>query len=623
MSELKLEGYGEAGSGTPTGVAASTPGDTHRIWSEAPLNQRVVATSPDCIKILDTAGRVITMNEAGQRLMEIEDLTKVQGVAWSSLWPDTMRAEVDRAVDVAHGGGVSRFSGICPTGTGRLRWWDVVVNPFKENDGTVSWLIAISRDVTEAKEVEQKLIISEQRFRALTDNMAQLAWMTDASGAVFWYNKRWYEYTGASESEILGWGWRAHHHPDHEERVVRRLTEHFASGEPWEDTFPLRGANGEYRWFLSRARPIHDETTGKIALWCGTNTDITEQRNAGARLRQMARLIELSHEAILVWDLQDGIVLWNEGCEELYGFSRTEAVGNKSHDLLRTVHPMGTPAFLKRLIEDGEWAGELQHVAKDGSTVWVDSRQELIRFGERSVVLETNRDITERRRADATRDLLIAELNHRVKNTLAVVQSIATQTARSRPDPKRFVAAFIDRLHALSAAHNLLNEADWKGVDLHTMITRLVDGGQTNSRLVLSGPPVTLTVQAALHLALIFHELASNARLHGALSGGEGHVDVHWALGGTPEAQVVDIEWRETGGPPVQPLREPGFGTLLITRSADLPGLKTHIAFDHHGVICRLSVALPGGDRAYFNPGRPAEPPSLGAVEAAKSRPAP
>ena len=134
---------------------------------------------------------------------------------------------------------------------------------------------------------------AEKRFSALADHMAQLAWMADETGWIFWYNRRWFDYTGTTLEEMQGWGWQAVHHPDYLDAVRAKFRLHLESGEPWEDTFPLKGADGKFRWFLSRAFPVHDEA-GRISLWCGTNTDVTEQREAEDALRSTeARVKEL------------------------------------------------------------------------------------------------------------------------------------------------------------------------------------------------------------------------------------------------------------------------------------------------------------------------------------------
>jgi PAS domain S-box-containing protein len=133
---------------------------------------------------------------------------------------------------------------------------------------------------------------SERQFRTLADNMSQLAWTADPAGNVYWYNERWYEYTGSSLEAMQALGWRSVHHPDHVERVTARSSHCFATGSIWEDTFPLRGKDGTYSWFLSRALPMRDEE-GHITHWLGTNTDITAQVNAEEALRELNESLEL------------------------------------------------------------------------------------------------------------------------------------------------------------------------------------------------------------------------------------------------------------------------------------------------------------------------------------------
>jgi PAS domain S-box-containing protein len=160
--------------------------------------------------------------------------------------------------------------------------------------------IAYVVDITPIREAQQALARSEAQFRALADNIPQLAWMTDADGRITWYNGRWTAYTGTMVEQTHGPEWRAVHHPDHVDTVVAGYLDHIRRGEVWEDTFPLRGRDGHYRWFLSRAVPLRDEA-GAIQRWFGTNTDITAQREAADALREADRrkdefLAMLAHE---------------------------------------------------------------------------------------------------------------------------------------------------------------------------------------------------------------------------------------------------------------------------------------------------------------------------------------
>jgi PAS domain S-box-containing protein len=183
---------------------------------------------------------------------------------------------------------------------GKRRVFVSTKNPLRDAAGRIIGVIGVSRDVTEGKQAEQALREREEQFRTLADNMAQFAWTCDELGLATWYNQRWYDYTGTTLATMKGDGWKAVHHPDHLEHVSASLQKSITTGEPWEDTFPLRGRDGSYRWFLSRAVPIRDET-GRIHRWFGTNTDITQQRELEEALKEADRrkdefLATLAHE---------------------------------------------------------------------------------------------------------------------------------------------------------------------------------------------------------------------------------------------------------------------------------------------------------------------------------------
>jgi len=205
-------------------------------------------------------------------------------------------------------------------------------------------------------------------------------------------------------------------------------------------------------------------------------------------------------------------------------------------------------------------------------------------------------DMTERVEAEEQRKLLLDELNHRVKNTLATVQSIAAQTARVTPDPAAFRTAFEARLMALSGVHNLLTEGNWQGASLEEILrAELTPYGA--DRFQLEGPAVRLTAQEALTFALVTHELATNAAKYGALSAEDGGVRVTWATaddGAGPRRLILD--WREHGGPPVSEPTRQGFGSRLIERSirTDMQG-ETTMAFAPDGLRCRISIRLAAG----------------------------
>ncbi len=185
--------------------------------------------------------------------------------------------------------------------------------PHAPQEGSLRFLDVLARqaaDVLERARARQAVREGEERFRTLADNMSQFAWMADPTGWIFWYNRRWYEYTGTTFDEMQGWGWTQVHHPEHVERVRAKFKSHVDAGKTWEDIFPLRGRDGEYRWFLSRAVPIRDES-GEIVRWFGTNTDVTEHRRAEQALRESEERFRRIADAMpqLVWTAEpDGSV---------------------------------------------------------------------------------------------------------------------------------------------------------------------------------------------------------------------------------------------------------------------------------------------------------------------------
>jgi PAS domain S-box-containing protein len=366
--------------------------------------------------------------------------------------------------------------------------WITNWHPLKTPQGKIVGINVVAEDITERKRAEAVLAASESalreseaRFRELAENMSQFAWTADRAGRRDWYNKRWYDYSGTTFEEMQGFGWQKLHHPDHLERVVDGMLQCFAKGMPWEDTFPLRGRDGTYRWFLSRARPIRNEA-GEVIRWWGTNTDVTEQFEAEKALRELNETLEqrveaetrerlriwnVSQDLLLLTDLDGKYLSVNPAWTAVLGWPEAELLGRTSQWLLHPDDKEKARAETKRLSTGAitqRFETRFRH--QDGSYRWLSWKavqdQERIYAMARDItdlkdaedkLREVRHELTQAARR-TTLSAMSAAIAHEIRQPLGAVVTNANAGLRwlNRPEPD--LAEVRDTLkHIVSDGH--------------------------------------------------------------------------------------------------------------------------------------------------------------------------
>ena len=309
---------------------------------------------------------------------------------------------------------------------------------------------------------------------------------------------------------------------------------------------------------------------------------------------RLATLMRLASDGIHVLDLQGNVLQVNDRFCRMMGYGRDELLRMNVLDWVPDLPREDFDQAVAEICKSGDsLMFESQNRRRDGSTLEVEISAAAIEVGGQRLLHCTSRDITERKRADEQRQLLINELNHRVKNTLATVQSLVMQTLRTTErsaDARPLVDA---RLAALARAHDLLTAENWEGAYLREVVERALKAFAAGARVEVGGPVVRLTPKQALALSIALHELATNAAKYGALSNEKGRVNLSWEVCGEGGAELLQLTWRESGGPVVSPPARAGFGSRLIERNLafELNG-EARIAYRPEGVEAFISTPV-------------------------------
>ena len=442
-------------------------------------------------------------------------------------------------------------------------------------------------------------------FRLLAEYLPTLCWIARGDGYIVWYNKRWHDYCGTAPADMEGWGWQSVHDPAELPAVLERWAAALDQGLPFEMTFPIKGADGVFRPFLTRIVPVRD-ASGGIARWLGVNTEIGAQVAAETSLSVSEAKFEILSDAMpqMVWStLPDGFHDYYNA--QWYAFTGAPLGSTDGEAWNGMFHPDDQErawAKWRHSLATGEpYEIEYRLRHHSGAYRWTLGRALPVRDRDGAIIrwIGTCTDIDEAKRQAAQTEILSRELSHRIKNIFAVIAGLVRISGRRHPELKPVMSDLTNRIAALGRAHELARPhgedskpnataPTLRGL-LGELLAPYIDAHRDQIRI--SGDDLALDDRGATSIALVVHELSTNAAKYGALSTEAGRLNVHVERHG----EVVDIDWVERGGPPVAGApQHVGFGTLLAGMSIEqqLGGTITrHWRPDGLVVALRLQAA--------------------------------
>jgi PAS domain S-box-containing protein len=568
--------------GASPGAAASD--DLLQEFSEdAPVAQYIVRGD----------GTVVCANKAQLRLLGYS-IEEYAGRHFSEFFASPALAEAILTM-LAQGQILDRFPAQMRARDGSIRHVIITSNVHLRNGEVVSTRCF----VLNMTEVWKQARESESQFREFFDALPAAMYTTDAEGRLTFCNRAAVALAGR-EPQLGRDRWC----------VMWRLFTPEGNPLPLDqcplavalkEARPVRGAeaigerpDGTRVRFIAYPSPLFG-SDGTLSGAVNMLVDITDRNRAEVESANLAAIVASSNDAIISKTLDGVVTSWNAAATRIFGYRDDEMIGAP----ITRIVPKELYGDEQRILARLKRGERLEHyetvrLTKDGRRLDISLTVSPVRDKSGRLIGASNvsRDISEQKTAQKLQRLLVEELNHRVKNTLAIVQAIANQTVHFVKSPSEFAASFGGRLQALAQAHALLTHNSWQGADVGTLIRdQLVLGGVDDDRISYAGPRATLDAQTALHLALLLHELGTNARKYGALSVRSGRLAVQWFVQSNDERSLL-LQWKEQDGPPVaSPVRR-GFGTALIEQSLDAHGGEATLRYEPSGLTCVVKLPL-------------------------------
>ena len=303
--------------------------------SQRRLLAAIVESSQDAILSKDLSGNITSWNQGAERLYGYS-AAEIVGKPIAILMPEGIQEEATQFLRKISLGQQVTEDTVRRRRDGSLIHVALAISPVRDLEGQIVGASAIAHDINDRKRAEQVLLESERQFRTLCDSMPQLAWRANPDGWIYWYNQRWYQYTGTTLDQMQGWGWKSVHDPATLPKVMEKWQASIATGESFDMVFPLRGADGAFRPFLTRVVPVKN-AEGGVVHWFGTNTDISEQKGIEDALRESEERFHafMDNVPAIAWakDEQGKHVYLNRAYERAFGVRRENSYGKTDFEL--------------------------------------------------------------------------------------------------------------------------------------------------------------------------------------------------------------------------------------------------------------------------------------------------
>jgi PAS domain S-box-containing protein len=494
---------------------------------------------------------------------------------------------------------------------GRQVWQEETGKGEFDRAGRLLRIKGLTRDITERKQAE--LALAERNTQLALAGKAGLVatFAYDVKTGRVQISEGYAAIYGFAEgtTEIARSQWRALVFPDDLERLESLRRQAFADRQrEYGLEYRIMLPDGGVRWIETRSFVSYDGE-GHAQRVVGVNIDVTDRRRMEQALTDRNRQLQLAGKVALVGsfaididpareDFSSQRMQFSPGFAAIYGLPE-ETVEISVSDWRSLVHRDDLSPFLEhrgQLFAErrGEHHAEFRIVRPCGAMRWIEARSfiEYDQAGHARRLVGVNIDITERKRAEEARKILNAELDHRVKNALATVTAVISHTQQGRRSVADFAAALEGRIRSMAATHELLSSRHWQELSLIELIRRELAPYAASKNTEISGPTILLKPEAGQALAMVLHELATNAAKYGALSTNKGRVLIRWdrRLNGRPLANLV-LEWREVGGPRVDAPGKSSYGTSTIHNLIPYEfGGTVDLIFAPEGVRCRLEL---------------------------------